>query len=209
MSSRHQLNALLEHPQIWRATHYQPSEHTVVATGFGVLDRALAGGWPTSDLSELLVAQWGMGEFGLLVPALRSLCSDLSVTGWINLINPPYIPYAPGLAAAQIDISRLLVVSGADNSDACWAMEQALHSRSCAAVVAWCDTLSGQSLRRLQLAAQAGCCLAVLFRHERYRHQRSPAALRTWLHKRNTSGLQIEILKHRGNRPSRLVLENL
>ena len=55
-----------------------------------------------------------------------------------------------------------LQASGA-RAMALWAMEQALRSGLCAAVIAWSKSAARPVLRRLQLAA-AGSRLAVLFR---------------------------------------------
>ena len=62
--------------------------------------------------------------------------------------------------------SRILVVRA---PPAEWAMEQALRSGACSAVLGWAACRERQSLRRLQLAAEQSRCLAVLFRRLRGR----------------------------------------
>jgi hypothetical protein len=73
-------------------------------------------------------------------------------------------------------------------------------------VLAWLDEdqLKPTDLRRLQLAAKMGNCLAVLFRPEHAARQQSPAELRLKLHAQTPpqrDALEIEILKRRGGWP--------
>ena len=59
-------------------------------------------------------------------------------------------------------VARMLVVNGAAATE--WAMDQALRSEACSAVLGWANPRDPQSLRRLQLAAESSCSLAVLYR---------------------------------------------
>ncbi len=79
-------------------------------------------------------------------------------------------------------------------------MEQALRTGSCVAVLAWVQSADESALRRLQLAAEEGCCWAVLFRSKTAFQQRSPAVLRLQLLSEGDS-TRVEILKCRGGRP--------
>jgi hypothetical protein len=208
MSSRHRLESLLEHPRIWRAGARPGSARQTLATGYRSLDQALAGGWPAASLNELCVDTWGIGELRLLLPALRELTAK-PVTGparWTILVNPPYLPYAPALSAAGIGLAHLLVTRCREQGEVHWAMEQALYSGHCAAVLGWCEAAEPRRLRRLQLAAEASRAWAVLFRPARFRRQRSPAALRMHLCPTQDRGIRIHIFKHRGGRPRQLVL---
>ena len=154
-------------------------------------------------LTEILIEHYGIGELSLLMPALAHLGRDVSAGG-IVWISPPFIPYAPALHSRGIDVSRVLIVGSHTNArgyrDALWAMEQALRSGSCAAVLAWTRAVDHIALRRLQLAAEAGQCWAVLFRPLDAWRQRSPAALRMRLTATDEQ-TRIEILKCRGGRP--------
>ncbi len=121
---------------------------------------------------------------------------------WVALIAPPYIPYAPAFAAGGLNMSRLLVVRCRQQTDVLWAVEQALRSNTCSAVLAWSDGADERSLRRLQLAAEAGgVCLFVLFRSPRLRCRRSPAALRIQLRPAADSTLELDVFKNHGGRP--------
>ena len=194
---------LIDDPRVWRAGENRASWGTH-PTGFEVLDRHLpGGGWPAAGLIDILMEHCGIGELSLLMPALARLGQGGSAGG-IVWIAPPYIPYAPALHRQGIDLDRVLVVRDHANTwgnqDILWAMEQALRFGSCAAVLAWARHVDHIPLRRLQLAAEAGRCWAVLFRPPHASRQRSPAVLRMRL---TAVGEQtrIEILKCRGGRP--------
>jgi hypothetical protein len=198
------LDHLLQHPALWRAREQgEAAVRTGLSTGHAVLDRVLpGGGWPLQGLVEILADRTGIGELSLLLPALARLCSDDSEGGWLACISPPHPPYAPALAAHGIDVNRILVVRA---PPAEWAMEQALRSGACRAVLGWAPCRNGQSLRRLQLAAEQSRCLAVLFRGLRDAREPSPAVLRIAL-EGTPQGLVARILKSRGGRPASVQL---
>ena len=72
-----------------------------------------------------------------------------------------------------------------------------MRSGACTAVMAWFEHLEVAPLRRLQLAAEQGGCLGVLFRPENATRQSSPAALRLRVAP-TASGFEVEVLKRRG-----------
>lgn len=113
-------------------------------------------------------------------------------------VAPPYVPYAPALAAAGIDLSCLLLVHP-KREDQLWAVEQSLRAGACAAVLAWIAQAEATSLRRLQLAAEAGGAIGVLF--ERRPLAGSIAALRLGLEPVEAGGVNVHILKRRGGWP--------
>lgn len=190
------LNDLLQQPGIRRATAIQ--QHTGlqhVSTGYPALDDNLPGsGWPLGALTELLHEQPGIGELRLLIPALARLSRE---GRWIALIAPPYIPYAPALAALGVELSRVLLVHPGDEQDGLWAVEQALRNGNCGAVLAWPRSVDERSLRRLQLAAETGGTWGVLLRGAPSAIQSSPAALRLQLAP-HEHGLAVRFLKCRG-----------
>ncbi len=211
------LERLLQHPSIWRAGRDivgAPGNGSAVKvarstlpTGFAELDARLpGGGWPFPALVESLSARCGLGEIGLLMPALRALQSAIAdpprAIAWLN---PPFIPYAPALAEHGLNLQQQLVAGPLTPVQALWAMEQAMRSGACAAVLGWADRASTQSLRRLKLAASEGGCLGVLFRSSSRRAQSSPASIRLAL-SRTAAGLQIELLKVQRGRPATLSL---
>jgi hypothetical protein len=136
-----------------------------VPTGYPELDALLpGGGWPAGVLTEICTERSGIGELQLIMPA----AARLSHSGnWIVMIAPPYIPYAPALAAHGIQLSHLIVVRPEAEEERSWACEQALRSACCGAVLMWADHLRERTVRRLQLAAENGGALVMLFRSGR------------------------------------------
>lgn len=195
---------LLKNPALWRARERgQSAQPAGLPTGFAALDRCLPGrGWPRRGLIEVLAGRHGIGELSLLMPALAALCAEQS-GGWLAWISPPYQPYAPALAAAGIDVQRVLVVRA---KPAVWAMEQALHSGACSAALGWVSPREPSALRRLQLAAEQSACLAVLFRHPDDSKKPSPAVLRLAL-ETGCEGPVARIIKSRGGRPVSVQLD--
>ena len=194
---------LLRHPALWRGGDAGAPE--TVPTGFRALDARLpGGGWPLATLIELLLPAAGVGEIRLLLPALKSLAMvEDAAPRWVAWLAPPHLPYAPALADAGLDPARMLVVRPRAGSDRLWAMEQALRSGACAAVLCWAGTADGTALRRLKLAAEEGGTPAFLLRPVAHRGDGSPATLRLALAAREF-GLDVEILKSRGGAPARV-----
>ena len=190
------LQELLQQPGIWRSNDATPLTHCI-PSGFAELDTALpGGGWQDQALTEILHDGNGLGELRLLMPAL----ARLSRSGrWVALIAPPHIPYAPALAAQGMDLSRVLLVHPRRGSDALWAVEQALRSGTCAAVLAWPAQAGNRQLRRLQLAAETGATWGVLFRPGAAAEEHSPAAIRLCL-RGDGDGTELQVLKARGGR---------
>ena len=189
------LDHLLQRADVWRGG--RPSATVdAVASGFAELDTVLpGGGWPRGALTEILMPQHGIGALRLLVPALARLSRD---ERWICWVAPPYIPYAPALVGAGIDLSRVLLVHPGAQQDGLWAVEQSLRSGTCSAVLAWPTLDDRTALRRLQLAAEAGDALGFLFRAQRCVKRPSPAALRIQLDTHTDGNLSVSILKRRG-----------
>lgn len=206
MASRGQIDRLLQDSRLWQAGRAAATAGVTVPTGWPELDRALGGGWPLGQLTEILIDTYGVGEFTLLLPGLCRLAEQHAGRGalkWVALIAPPYMPYAPALARSGIDLSSLLVVHSRRNMDMLWAMEQALRSQTCAAVTGWSESADEAPLRRLQLAAEGSESWAVLFRPAHLRSSRSPAPLRIHLAcERVGTRLMLDVLKRRGGPPA-------
>jgi hypothetical protein len=192
MAAEAKLARLLEHPAIWRgrsAAHPQG-----LPTGFAALDAHLPGnGWPRTGLIEILVSRFGSGELYLLLPALAAL-TRAAAARWCVWVAPPLMPFAPALASQGIALDRVAVVSGARPL---WAFEQTLGSGACDVVLAWARQPKARELRRLQLAAERGRTLGVLFRPRRATREASAAILRLSLQPIN-AGVRLTLLKGRG-----------
>jgi hypothetical protein len=202
-----ELDQLLRRPDIWKPGENRAPSKTGLPTGFAALDAVLReSGWPRGALIELLSGGAGIGELRLLLPALASLGARGFYQIWID---PPQLPYAPGLLLRGIDLQRLVVARPRDHRQWLWATEQALRSAGCGAVVCW--TGDGRSryaeLRKLQVAAAERGCLCFVFGDLRGADTASPAALRLRL-ACEPNGLAIDILKQRGTQAGqRVVLE--
>jgi cell division inhibitor SulA/protein ImuA len=186
---------ILSHPAIWRGNALGSVGTPSVPTGFPALDAELpGGGWPAAALTEILPRHEGIGELRILGPALADLSARGRCLAWIA---PPYLPYAPALQAAGIDPARLLVVRTRSPRETLWAVEQALRSNACGAVLAWPQKIAWPEARRLQLATEGSQALAVLFRPPHAAGEASPAALRLAL-ETCEGDLAVRILKRRG-----------
>jgi protein ImuA len=195
------LAKLLNDEQLWRAGALDEAAPAAVRrepTGFAALDAALGGGWPVDGLTELLHGPRGIGELRLLLPALARLSRERH--GWIAWIAPPHMPCADALAAAGVDVDRVLLVHTRTHEATLWAMEQALKSGTCTAVLGWPDSdrLRSRDLRRLQLAARSTGTWGVLARDRAAAAQASMAALRLALEPAPGERLVVELLKCRG-----------
>lgn len=124
-------------------------------------------------------------------------CARLTQAGRsVIFIAPPYIPYAPALAAAGLDLTRLLLVKATARKESLWALEQALKSPSCGAALGWIETIDDRSVRRLQLACeQSGACGFLFMPQNRVS---SAARLRLELSAADDGCLALRILKRRG-----------
>ena len=100
----------------------------------------------------------GDEEQGAAGAEFLALALKANVTsGWIAWVTQDADLYAPGLAALGLDLRRLILVSARRDAEVCWALEEALRSRSLKAVVGEIGVLALNATRRLQLAAeQAG-----------------------------------------------------
>ena len=166
--------------QVWRGGQLGRAACKSVPSGQAALDAELpGGGWPTGGLTELLLAQPGMGEMRLLAPALRALTANGPQARYVALIAPPYLPNAPTLAAWGIALERVIwVKADADARQALWAAEQTLKHDGVGAVLVWLPKVRADALRRLQVLAQDGQALAFLMRPASAAAQSSPAPLR-------------------------------
>ena len=193
MAGDPKLARLLEHPAIWRARSAVRAPRGL-PTGFAELDERLPGkGWPRTGLIEILVSRFGSGELYLLLPALAAL-TRAATARWCVWVAPPLIPFAPALASQGVALDRVAVVGG---TRSLWAFEQTLGSGACDAVLAWARQPKPRDIRRLQLAAERGRTLGVLFRPRRAARQASSAVLRLSLEPL-APGVRITLLKGRG-----------
>jgi len=192
-------------PGVWRGGELERAPREVAPTGHAALDRELpGGGWPVGTLSEVLHDGVGIGEVGFLCGALAAASREGRLIAWIGA---PHLPYAPALAAIGLALERCVVIEPAHREDALWAAEQSLRSGACGAVLLWlANALPGGDrsqggdyawLRRLQMAAEAGRSMAVLYRSTAAESASTPAHLRVVL-SAAAGALELRIPKRRG-----------
>ena len=218
-----QLQELLAHPSVWRGR--SRAAIPTVSTGFAALDAGLpGGGWPRHGLVEVLTPQPGVGELYLLLPAMAAL-SQLSPPRWCTWVSPPHVPFAPALEAHGLALDRMLIVetplagprqsefnrrrNGGDRMNL-WVMEQALKSGAASVALAWLPRASPRAVRRLQLAAEQGRALGVLYRNQRFAGEASPAMLRLLLEPQvrgDKQGARVSLIKSRGGAREPIHLE--
>lgn len=195
---------------IWRAS--QQAAVRAEPTGHAALDRVLpGGGWPIGAVSEILHARPGVGELSLALPLLARLTQSARP---VALVAPPMLPYAPRLAAASLQLDRVLIVESDDPQDGSgrprnrdaeandlWAAEQLLRAGA-GAVLLWIEKAQAQSLRRLQLAAEGGDGCVLLLRPEKFAAESTPSALRLRVWRERGGAPCVEVLKCRGAKPA-------
>jgi cell division inhibitor SulA len=203
VSASPDLTRLLEHPALWRGNRVARAD--VVPSGFASLDARLpGGGWPRTGLIEILMPHFGIGELTLLLPALSAFTRAPSAR-WCAWVQPPLQPFAPALAAHGIVLNRILVIQSGEEAprlagagtNALWALEQCLGSGACDVVLGWARDIRSRDIRRLQLAAERGRTLGILFRPLSAARHASHAILRLELTAAE-SGLRGSLLKSRG-----------
>jgi cell division inhibitor SulA/protein ImuA len=194
------LAQVLERSDIRRGDAFAVAPAPTFATGFPALNAELpGGGWPRGALTELLPEHEGIGELGLLLPALAALTAAGQT---VVLIAPPHCAHAPAWAAAGIRLDCLHLVFPRRPRDALWACVEALRCGGVAATLLWLDALfRGQlpvnSLRRLQVAAGEGGGGAFCFRPPQLAAAASPAPLRLQLQAVGQC-LRVKLIKRRG-----------
>jgi len=202
------LHQLYRQRRLWRGSH-APAAAEGIETGFAALDAMLPQrGWPRGAVVEVSVTDWGIGEMSLLLPLMAHYQRRGECVTWIA---PPHMPYPPALAAAGLDPAycRVLANPSAER-DVLWCAEKLAQSGAGGLILAWPRSLTGQSVRRLQLALENSEALCLLWRRQGPAMERvwdgRPAALRLGLSPAG-AGLRLEVLKARGTcRQSSLVL---
>lgn len=193
------LNTLMQDARVWQGHRHKKTTQPAELTGYQVLDNQLGGiGWPRGALSECLLDAPGIGELTLLMPLMHRLSQAGKTVFWLN---PPHTPYAPALAREDINLDQVIMIHTEDKGDFLWTLENCLRSPVTGLVMAWPGKLAAREIRRLQLAAEAGSNVCVLFRERHYTEQNSPAALRLELEPDDQQGLKVNVVKRRGSWP--------
>jgi len=145
------------------------AERPIIRTGWPTLDEILpSGGLRRGSLVELLDLRSGCGAETVAAGLTQAACR---FPGVVVIVDRDGQFYPSALAAWDIPVERMVVVRAESDADAVWAADQALRSR--AAVVVWLrlDRLRPHDFRRLQLSAEEGGAVGVLFSPARARGQ--------------------------------------
>ena len=201
---------MIDIAHVWRAGEMAclgGANVQTVATGYPALSRVLPGsGWPCGAMTEVLQAQSGQHEWGLVVPALAAL-QAASPSGLVVLVGAPYCPFGPALGTRHFNMHKLLCIkptAKADNPALLWATREALSCADVVAVLAWLPDARSAHLRRLQIAADTHNKLLFVFRPLSAQNDSSPAPLRLKLAgigqaaNVGAHNLQIDVFKRRG-----------
>nr|WP_316639825.1 translesion DNA synthesis-associated protein ImuA [uncultured Roseateles sp.] len=202
------------HPGLWRAHQLTRASGVAWPSGFAALDAQLpGGGWPQGVLSELLLAQAGIGELRLLAPTLAAVAAGGKL---LMLFDPPARLSVRALDGLGLRAQQLLIIPGQGlgerraSADLLWALEQSLKSGHAGAVLAWLpERLHADALRRLQLAAAQHEGPAFLLREWTAQQRPSPAPLRLSLRAGGPDCLAVQVLKRRGPRLAEALLLEL
>jgi protein ImuA len=180
---------------VWRGPELASSEEAVLATGHAPLDAQLpGGGWPIGGLVEVLQERAEQHVWQLLLPALAQAIGQQA--GPAVLVNAPFEPFAPSLAAQGLPGERLLCIKADRPAARLWAAEQSLRCADVVAVLAWLPRAKSADLRRLHMAAQQHDKLLFVMREVNAAQDASPARLR--LRVEGADALRVHILKRRG-----------
>jgi cell division inhibitor SulA len=191
------LETLTRHRLIWRGRDGDTPQ-AMAASGQKLLDERLGGGFPAEGVIDVHSPR-GIGELRLLLPRLAQPESGQQTSRLWVFIAPPAAVNAESLAAAGLDLSRVLVVRPATAGEALWAAEQSLKSGCCRAVMLWQQAVKTHQAQRLQLAAREGRANLWLFRDNRVTAP-LPVSLNLQL-SAHPRGLVVTVPKRRGGWP--------
>jgi len=184
---------LMQQGVLWRGSDVALKDHQIEKSDWEEFDSCLGGGLPRASLVEIFSNNYQ--GISLLLPMLARLSQK---SNWLTFINPPYLPFAPGLSSSGIDLKKILLIHNTELSQGLWAAEQALKSSVCSVVLMWPKKLRVVQIRRLQLAAEKGDCIGILFRPMHDLKFSSPSALRIkFLF--TPLGFNVEVLKQRAS----------
>ena len=149
------------------------------STGCAALDALLPrGGYAAGSVVEYLRSTPACGASTL---AWAAAAAALEATdGFLVVVDTQHQIYPPSLVSHGIDLAKVIFVRPHSQADALWAVDQALRTKTVAAVIADLERIDDRSARRLQLAAECGQSLALLLRGWQARLQPSWAEVQ-WL----------------------------
>lgn len=173
------------------------------------------GGLPLGCVHELVAVDPGAGTAFAAALLARLAAAGNGPVLWIVRGRDLH---APGLAAYGLTPDRLIAVRAVRDTDALWAMEEALRCRALAGVLGEVGGIDLTAGRRLQLAAEAGGVTGLLLHPETRVKEAGSAAVTRWrlasapgVPEQDEPGVgeprwRVELLRCRGGRPGVRVL---
>ncbi|MCY7295782.1 translesion DNA synthesis-associated protein ImuA [Alteromonas sp. a30] len=188
----HIIEHLLNKRTLWQGRYTSKPKH-LVSSGYPELDVQLDGGVPKQGVVELQT-QLGIGELRLLIPFLTALHQQKRT---LVFIAPPLHINSEMLLANGFELDRVLVIQSQTDAEKLWAAEQCLKSGCCHTVLLWQNHLQVHQVKRLQLAAQKGDALQVIFRNEVPCQEALPTTLSLQLYP-SVEGIHVKIHRRKG-----------
>jgi hypothetical protein len=163
------------------------------ATGFESLDRLLSGGLPKAALTVLI----GLPGSGRMTIAARVLAEQTRAARPVAWIDAEGLAYPPALAALGVDLTRLLMVRGAQGK-APFAAEQIIDTGVFETVVisGIGPHLTPSRARRLQTSTEGAKVITLVILEPEASQQLQGAALKLHLTRRGPH-IQVEVVKDR------------
>lgn len=135
-----------------------------VTFGIAAIDGHLpGGGLATGAVHEIIAGDGGMAATGLALVLTARLFAVTKRRHWL-WCGRELPPYGPGLAALGCDPAAAIVVRGASDREALWAMEEGLATPALAAVIGELGAFDDRAGRRLALAARESGVTAFVLR---------------------------------------------
>ena len=192
------MSALITHLKnkqlLWQASQSNTLPEKL-ATGIEALDKALQGGFPQRGMARIQ-STMGIGELRLCMPVLKQRQQDQRQ---LFMIAPPAQINAEMLLEYEVSIERTFFIHINELAAQLWACEQCLKSGCSHTVILWCNQLSLNQAKRLQVAAEQGDSLLLVYQYSTA-IQPLPVSLSLSL-SRNEQQLSVSITKQRGGWP--------
>lgn len=154
----------------------------VVSTEIAGMDRLLpAGGLRAGVLMEWLAGGAGSGAGTLAFSAVRpwlQAARRAELPGICVLLETGAAFYPPAIAGLGIPLEHLVLIRPPSLQEALWAAEQSLRCPGVSVVAMHLGRCRDRVLQRLQLAAETGGGIGLLFRSREARKQRAWAEVR-------------------------------
>lgn len=183
---------------VWQANHQQALPD-VASSGYDDLDSELQGGFPHTGVIDIH-SPFGIGELRLFLPHLRQRQEHHQKL--MIFIAPPMLVNSEMLAHYGFSLEQVLVLQPNSPEDALWSAEQCLKSGSVHSVLIWHQSFDIAQIKRLQMAADNGDALMLIFRQQKTDALSLPVSLAMRLNG-HPQGLEVEITKRKGAWPSK------